>query len=281
MQEDDKDETNAETLDLLPSAAAAAATAIQEDVATAAAVSTDPLVKLIATANPEDTSVLKYMPFYQNKSSDKFSIPVGIQKDAIVQSLWQNMPFYFVLIACMYWLSSGTSFIITLITVILVSLYSFGMHYASHHLLVLDWYNRFDNIITRNSVVGGCLRLICQFTDSHATVHHDSLVNKRWYNILSEFVNNAISQGGMLIILKYLLQKANAKAILFWSLFYPTVRHLNGRFLQQEPHTNHFMDLWNILIGTKNDWTTLESHNHAIINAVVITAVIVVVSRWW
>jgi len=251
----------------------------------------DPLKQLIETASPTETCLLKYLPWFKNykKEGDRvLSIPPGVQKRAILQSLWQNMPFYFVLMACMYWLSQGKSYLLTLLTVVLVSLYSFGMHYLSHHLLVMQWYNRYDNMITRSPLVGGFFKLLFQFTDSHATIHHDSSVNKRWYNILLEFINNAVSQGGMLIALKYLLQKADSNAILFWALFYATVHNINYRLVNPEVHKQHhvdptsnqFMDLWDIIVGTKYDWTTIESHNHTIINAILITALIVVGSRF-
>ena len=250
----------------------------------------DPLDRLIKTASPTETCLLKYFPWFKDYKDERpeVSIPPGVQKDAILQSFWLNMPFYFVLLACMYWLSPGKSYLVTLLTVILVSLYSFVMHYLSHHLLMMEWYNRYDNMITRSPLVGGFFKLIFQFTDSHATIHHDSTVNKRWYNILLEFINNAVSQGGMLIALKYLLEKADSKAIWFWALFYATVHNINYRFVNpkvhqqhhMDPTTNQFMDVWDIIMGTKYDWTTIESHNHTIVNAVLITALIVLVSRY-
>jgi hypothetical protein len=270
---------------------------IVNDVNTDSAVSADAPTDAPADAPtdaPADTpaviaidtalhSIFQHLPFsvhYPSANTSRLHIPPGVQKEAILQSLWQNMPFYFVLVACMYWLSPKHGFLVSLLTVTLVSLYSFGMHYISHHLLCMDWYNQYDTMITRSPTVGGFLRMLFKFTDSHAVIHHDSSVNKLWYNVLLEFVNNFVSQGGMLIALKYLLQKANSKAILFWALFYPAVHNINYRFVYSKVHyqhhcdptTNYFMDIWDILIGTKYDWSTVESHNHAAITAIVITA---------
>ena len=43
--------------------------------------------------------------------------------------------------------------------------------------------------------------------------------------------------------------------------------------------TNYGIDIWDILIGSKYDWTHIENHNNTIINLIVITTIIIYVSK--
>ena len=45
-------------------------------------------------------------------------------------------------------------------------------------------------------------------------------------------------------------------------------------------NTNYGLDLWDILIGSKYDWTHIENHNDTIINLIVITIIIVYISNY-
>jgi hypothetical protein len=43
--------------------------------------------------------------------------------------------------------------------------------------------------------------------------------------------------------------------------------------------TNYGIDIWDIIVGSKYDWKTIETHNHTAINLLVIAAVIVFCSN--
>ena len=116
--------------------------------------------------------------------------------------------------------------------------------------------------------------------DFHRTTHHDSDVNKKPVNVLYEFLNNSFIQGFGIILLKCILDMIDTKVIILWALFYASMHNINYAFVQPithkehhiDPTTNYFMDIWDIIIGTKFDWSHIESHNHGIINLVVLTA---------
>ena len=61
------------------------------------------------------------------------------------------------------------------------------------------------NYITENRILNPIMKGICHFLDFHDITHHDSTINKRWYNIVYEFVNNFVMQGGLIIIIRYIL----------------------------------------------------------------------------
>jgi hypothetical protein len=97
-----------------------------------------------------------------------------------------------------------------------------------------------------------------------------------------EIINNIMTQGGLLIMVKYFLQLLDNRVILLWAFFYATVHNINYNLLPPLTHrqhhlndkTNYGIDIWDIIVGSKYDWQTIETHNHAAVNVLGIGAII-------
>ena len=220
-------------------------------------------------------------------------VDTDIQLSAIFKSVKQNYIFYIALICCLYAFTKCTfnksSFIIAVVTILFITLYGYIMHFMSHHMntIMSDIYKTYDNIFTRNKYIDWCARKFIFFTEFHATTHHDTDINKKYKNIALEFINNVATQGGLLIGVKYLLNILDNRVILLWAFFYATVHNINYLVVKPTTHQEHHMDdktnygidIWDIIIGSKYDWTNIETHNHTAINLVVITAIIMFLSN--
>lgn len=192
-------------------------------------------------------------------------IAVGVQKTALWQSIRHNIPFYTVLLVCISVLAwaGERSLQCTFLTFVFISFFSFWMMYMSKNASYTTWYDQCDTLLTR-----------CSFMDN--------IMQGTTYHPWSNYVFDVLKAGGYVILIKWILNLANNKAIVFWALLYPTVHNINYLYLKPlahmehhvDPHTNYGMDMWDLIFGTKHDWSKLEVHNHAAINCVFITAFI-------
>jgi hypothetical protein len=244
----------------------------------------------------ENQSDTKYIPqrslprVLKNKNID-----TKTQMNAIVKSIKQNIFFYIVFFCCLYVLSTSkkydTSLWLLILTAGAVMVYGYIVHWISHHFQITEFYLNFDNIFTRNPLINWAMIQFCWFFDFHAITHHDSSINKQFQNIALEFINNAMTQGLLLIIsLKVISQMAkyiDNRIIVLWAFFYATVHNINYLYVKPATHrdhhldetTNYGIDIMDIIFGTKYDWNIIESHNHAAINLVVITAIIMYITN--
>ena len=212
---------------------------------------------------------------------------------AIYKSIKQNYIFYIVLICCLFAFTkckyNRSSVILVFASIVFITFYGYATHFISHYLktTMSDAYKTYDNIFTRNKYINFFLLKLINFGEFHATTHHDSDINKKLKNVMLEFINNAVSQGIILIIIKYLLGLVDNRVILLWAFFYATVHNMNYVITKPTTHkehhiddtTNYGIDIWDIIVGSKYDWDNIETHNHAAINLIVITAVIIFVSN--
>jgi hypothetical protein len=140
----------------------------------------------------------------------------------------------------------------------------------------------FKNPILRHPCVKKIIDKICWFMDFHDTTHHNLSINKRPHNILLEFINNVMMQGGVLAIFVIVAKYLSIGAIFLWAFLYATVHIINYEFVKPITHhyhhvnknTNFGLDVYDILFSTKYDPECLENYNHAAINLFVITLVI-------
>lgn len=224
---------------------------------------------------------------------EKMSVKTDIQLFAIYKSIKQNFPFYIVLILCLLSFTKCTynksNSLLVLISMVFVSFCGYAVHLVSHYLgtTMSEMYKSYDNIFTRNKYINWLAIKAINFGEFHAKTHHDTEVNKSAKNISLEIINNIVTQGGALIILKFLLGLLDNRVILLWALFYATVHNINYNIspprTHQEHHlndkTNYGIDIWDIIVGSKYNWDNIETHNHAAINLIVITAGIYYVSN--
>lgn len=222
----------------------------------------------------------------------KMSVETGVQMEAIYKNIKQNYIFYIVILCCLYAFTkcpyNPSSFILALGSIWFITLFGYAVHFLSHYLntTVSDVYKSYDNVFTRNKYIDWLAVKSVEFGEFHAMTHHDSDINKQFKNIALEFINNVVTQGIIIIIIKYLLGLVDNRVILLWAFFYATVHNINYLIVKPTTHmehhiddkTNYGIDIWDIIIGSKYDWTNIETYNHTAINLIVITAIIMFVS---
>ena len=201
------------------------------------------------------------------------------------KSIKLNWLFYITLIVCCVVLSAhtGQHFLLHLLTVIIISLIGYFVHYASHKISFSKLYQGNKNYISENNFLNKCVLHACRFIDYHDKTHHDTDINKLWYNIVFEFINNVVLQGGLIVILVYLSRYLCMSTVMLWALMYATVHNINYLYVKPMTHQNHHkdkhtsygLDIYDVLFNTKYDPTELEVYNHASINLVLITAAFV------
>ena len=129
------------------------------------------------------------------------------------------------------------------------------------------------------------LQKLVYIADFHDKIHHDSRINKLWYNIAIEAILNIIVEGvGLIALLKivdfgiqiygYTL-KFNYPILFAWSISYSTIHNINYNIITPICHiqhhinkkTNYGSDFMDILYNTKYD-DKPEEINHASINVI-------------
>ena len=215
-----------------------------------------------------------------NLHKDKLSI-------AFKESIKKNKWFYLTLLLCFYMFKQNspndTSYILLIISYIFILMTGHISHRISHNINFTKIYNKFkkNNI---NHRIDGYLLQFCRFLDFHSTTHHDTTINKQPENILYEFFNNIITQGGAIIIFVKLVNYfIDFRVIILWALMYATTHNINYVFLKPSTHRDHHIDdntnfgidIADIIFDTKYNLDDIETHNHVSINLIVITLLIV------
>jgi hypothetical protein len=116
--------------------------------------------------------------------------------------------------------------------------------------------------------------------DFHETVHHDLSVSRETENLVTEFVLNFFTQGGMLLGMILFFRCLNIYVVLLWAFAYCTVHIINYDYLRPQAHAKHHknkhvnygMDLWDLAFATKAEDDPIEPINHYAINMALITA---------
>lgn len=202
-------------------------------------------------------------------------------EDHINQNMYINTPFYVILLSCLlvYSYIKQTSFVISTISLIVVSIIGYFIHVFSHSFSMTEMLSKQDNYFTRNTNIKPMLDGLCKFMDFHNDVHHDQEVNKHTRNIIYEAINNFLTQGGILFILSWLFKHCDPAMFLLWAFIYTTVHNVNYLFHQpivhQQHHTNKHsnlgIDLWDIIFNSKyaDDMAVVEDYNHMSINVII------------
>jgi len=136
------------------------------------------------------------------------------------------------------------------------------------------------------------LNFILYTVDFHDQIHHDSSINKKWYLIIIEFLQNVFMEGGIIVLFSFLLNFSfsilgntyffNHAVIWMWAFLYATVHNINYLIIHPECHVEHHLneqtnfgiDTLDILFNTKYDVSNVEIFNHAAINIVIITLIL-------
>lgn len=224
----------------------------------------------------------------ETKEEDDVASPEPFKRN-LWKSIKLNWLFYSTLILSCVVLSAHTGDSITnhFLTMFLVSLIGYFVHYISHRVSFTSLYTSNTNYVTENNILNTCILGICRFFDYHDVTHHDTEINKVWYNIVFEFINNVVTQGGLIIALIYLGKQLSTTSIALWALMYASIHNINYLFVKPKTHANHHidkhtsygLDVYDILFNTKYDPDEIEVYNHGSINIVILVVIFVYFSQ--
>lgn len=214
------------------------------------------------------------------------------QMNGLFLNLRINFIFYLVVLFCCFFIAFSQilekdsiykkifMIIRSVFTFIIVMLFGHTIHWVSHNINCKELLDSCDNIIVNNKYIRFILDSYIDIYEFHDITHHDSSVNKQWFNIISEFIINFLSQS---VLIVFCIQLLDFNVVILWGLFYATVHNINYYFIKPITHmqhhikktTNYGIDLTDILFNTKYDWKNIENYNHSAINIILISGVII------
>ena len=180
------------------------------------------------------------------------------------------------------------------------------IHICSH---LLDFGQLYTNMLSSDSWLGAIFRrlpnslnrfvgwILSNVVDFHDKIHHNSGINRRWYYIAVEGVQNTLTEGGILVMLSRTFglgiqvwgesYKLNHPIALLWALMYATMHLINYRVLHPNSHVAHHMDYYknfgldtlDIIFNTKHDLNDPENLNHSTPNIVLIAILIIIIKE--
>lgn len=210
---------------------------------------------------------------------------------AFIKSIKLNKWFYFSLFVCFSIFkfqdfilssksSSYTGFVFSFLFILILG---HLVHRLSHNINFTQVYDNHKKN-NMNPYIDSILSNVCTFLDFHRTTHHNSDINKITINIFYEFINNFLTQGGILIIFIWFCNRyIDMRVVLLWALMYATAHNINYMIIKPTVHrdhhlhddTNYGLDIADIIFDTKFNIHDIEDHNHISINLIVITLIII------
>jgi hypothetical protein len=221
------------------------------------------------------------------------NILTKIKEDPIVKSLHLNYFFYLSLLVCVLSIAhySKSSYFWAIITIIFISAAGYLSHFVSHHVNAGELFQKYEQFIPEIPYLRSFVQYFCKLIDFHDEIHHDTSINKEFYNVATEFTLNFYVQAGAFIIVFYIIQQMNLYVIALWGFMYATVHNINYVLFPSDTHilhhvnktTNYGIDIWDIIFNTKFDGdmslNKLENINHYAINTIIITVIMLVVMK--
>ena len=184
-------------------------------------------------------------------------------------------------------------------SVVSAMLLGYVVHLIAH---LMDYEEAYDHLVDYNKKFLGkfsesfhkFIKILIRYTFGfHDIIHHNSSINKKWYNIILEGIQNLFMEGGFLIMFSILtdfgiklgkeIYKFNHSVILLWALLYTTVHLINYRIVHPNAHINHHMnyyknlsltDFFDLFFGTKYNKENIQDLNHFTFNLIVICILI-------
>ena len=197
-----------------------------------------------------------------------------------------------------------TNIIIGIITLFISMYLGYYVHVLSHtinaKMLFLDLRNSNTFIGRQIRKLPIFLQFIMKnmfyFNDFHDTIHHNSKINKIWYNVIIEIIMNLCVEGVYLIIFLKIIDifisikghkfRLNYSVIFAWSLLYTTIHHINYNIIEPICHmqhhknknTNYGLDFLDVMFDSKyNEYE--EDMTYASINNIVILLFIIWIKK--
>ena len=241
----------------------------------------------------------------------------------LIKSLKVNYIFWIIFLTCIVYLSINygdensedvIKIISGLLTVIACIIVGWMVHKMAHTIdytnTVTIIYNKYLSFLPK--WCKKILDVLCFYADFHTKVHHNPKVNKIWYNLLIEFIQNIIiiTIGPLyissIIKLKIVIFSSyfipNNIIIIFWGLIYATAHIINYNIIESKEHISHHnrdlskngaynnhnnkiynygIDILDILFDTKyeND-NSVENINHYAYNCIILLIIIILIDKF-
>jgi hypothetical protein len=198
-----------------------------------------------------------------------------------------NIPYYLVLVYCLYLLSGKTfysvKFVCCIFSWIFIGVWGYFTHVIAHNVDIRKIYNSFDNVFTRNPYFNKVMDTFLKIHEFHDETHHDLEINKETPNIFYEFITNIYTQGLGFILFVEFVKLIDYKVVLLWCFMYATIHNINYNIIHPSVHrdhhinchTNYGIDVMDILFNTKYDNNDIENFNHVSINLLILTSIII------
>jgi hypothetical protein len=212
--------------------------------------------------------------------------------NALKESIIKNKWFYLSILLSFYIfkkyspLHVNTSYCILAYSFAFILVIGHVVHRVAHNVQVVKEYNKYRKSST-NKYVDYIIIKVCEFFDFHRVIHHDTSINKKFSNIVYEFINNFMIQGGLLVGFVWFYNNfIDNRVVLLWALLYATLHNINYSFIKSTVHrdhhlhdnTNYGIDIADIIFDTKWDLNDIEDHNHYSINIILIAICIMYVT---
>jgi hypothetical protein len=168
-----------------------------------------------------------------------------------------------------------TNFILGLITIIITTFIGYYVHYISHNKYFIKFINNIKlPLFIKNTI------------NYHHYIHHDNTKKELKYKYY-EFFNNLLTQGILLLLLKFILYYLNGWVILINALCYSTIHIINFEIIKPKTHKlhhkynncNYGYEIYDIIFNTKKG--KLENMNHYLINFIIITFIILLFYKYF
>jgi hypothetical protein len=153
------------------------------------------------------------------------------------------------------------------------------IHFISHNINVSELYEFLLKNNHKNWLDNTLLFIFKYTIDFHDQIHHNTSINKQYLFLFIEFIQNILTQGGILFFFG-IDKLINKYIILLWCLTYTTVHLINYnipsiKHCHKDHHTNcktnYGIDYMDIIMGTKFNYQDIENINHYSINIILIT----------
>ena len=176
-------------------------------------------------------------------------------------------------------------------------------------------FNYFRNLFSfKNVIINKFLNIcdniayfMCDICDFHSKIHHNPYINKRWYNILGEILQNfilvslplsyiAYSSDIRISILSFTFY-LNKTITILWGLIYTTFHNINYSIINPQIHKDHHIkdipysyntskqkitnygpDTLDCLFNTKYN-TCIEDFNHGVYNIIILTVLLIIIKN--
>ena len=166
-----------------------------------------------------------------------------------------------------------TSLLFGFLTFIITTYIGYYSHYLSH--------NKCFKKCIKNIKLPNFFKNIILYHDS---IHHKENKKELKYDIY-EFLNNLLTQGGLLFLIKLLSKYLNGWIIILYAFCYATIHIINFKFVKPKTHAihhknNHYnygYELYDIIFNTKKG--EIENTNHYLINFIIGTIILLIIHK--